>query len=73
MFTNRSGSISLVAACLLVPTLALAEGGDSNPRIIKAKDAKLNKEFECLVYDLGKGTQLKLVKITSMVGFGSPG
>jgi len=37
----------------------------TNPRIVKARDAKLNKEFEYLQYDLGKGVELKLVKISA--------
>lgn len=35
----------------------------NNPRIEKAADAKLGKEFDYLVYDLGKGVELKLVKV----------
>lgn len=35
----------------------------ANPRVVKARDPKLDKEFEYLVYDLGKGVELKLVKV----------
>ena len=37
----------------------------SNPHLIRAKDPKLIKEFEYLVYDLGKGVELRLVKIAA--------
>ncbi len=36
-----------------------------NPRIVKAADPKLKKEFEYLVFDLGKGVELKLVKVAA--------
>jgi formylglycine-generating enzyme required for sulfatase activity len=36
---------------------------EANPHIVKARDPELNKEFEYLVYDLGQGIKLKLVKV----------
>ncbi|MCE9533118.1 MAG: SUMF1/EgtB/PvdO family nonheme iron enzyme [Planctomycetes bacterium] len=52
------------------PVLVSLGGVDSkaeltNPRIVRARDAKLNKEFEYLIYDLGKGVELRLVKIAA--------
>lgn len=35
----------------------------ANPSLVKARDPKLDKDFEYLVYDLGKGVVLKLVKV----------
>ncbi|MFM7071132.1 MAG: formylglycine-generating enzyme family protein, partial [Planctomycetota bacterium] len=35
----------------------------SNPQVIAARDAKLDKEFEYLVFDLGQGVEFKLVKV----------
>ena len=35
----------------------------SNPRVITARDARLDKEFEYLVFDLGKGVELRMVKV----------
>jgi formylglycine-generating enzyme required for sulfatase activity len=36
---------------------------ERNPRQIRARDPKLKKEFDYLIYDLGKDIELKLVKI----------
>jgi len=41
----------------------VAATDDENPRIVKAVEAKLKKEFDYLVFDLGKGVELKLVKV----------
>ena len=38
---------------------------ERNPRQIRAQDPKLKKEFDYLIYDLGKGVELKLVKIAA--------
>ena len=37
----------------------------NNPRIERAADARLGKKFDYLVYDLGKGIELKLVKVSA--------
>ena len=37
----------------------------NNPRIERAADARLGKVFDYLVYDLGKGVELKLVKVSA--------
>ena len=37
----------------------------NNPRIERAPDARLGKKFDYLVYDLGKGVELKLVKVSA--------
>lgn len=42
---------------------AAAPPQGANPRLVKARDPKLDKEFEYLVFDLGKGVELKLVKV----------
>lgn len=60
----------LISSCLLL-SVATFMGGQpsvaplSNPHIAKAVDPSLKKEFEYLVLDLGKGVELKLVKITA--------
>lgn len=36
-----------------------------NPRLANTRDAKLYKEFEYLIFDLGKGIYLKLVKVSA--------
>jgi len=59
----------MLPRCLQLLLVVLLVGGgwaqaqESNPRILKATDPKLNREFEYLVFDLGKGVVLKLVKI----------
>ena len=35
----------------------------ANPHVIQARDPKLDREFEYLVYDLGEGVELRLVKV----------
>ena len=55
---------SFVSLCVL--TLIGGNPADtpaSNPHIAKTIDPSLKKEFEYLVFDLGKGVELKLVKI----------
>jgi formylglycine-generating enzyme required for sulfatase activity len=44
-------------------TESSASVDDDSPRIVNARDLKLNREFEYLVYDLGKDIELKLVKV----------
>ena len=45
---------------------AIADAGaDAHMLVVKARDASLDKEFEYLVYDLGKGVELRLVKISA--------
>jgi hypothetical protein len=34
-----------------------------NPRLVSAKDSKLGTDFEYLIYDLGNGAELKLIKV----------
>jgi len=53
---------------LALCVVALTGGGPSevhqtNPRTATATDASLKREFEYLIFDLGKGVELKLVKI----------
>jgi formylglycine-generating enzyme required for sulfatase activity len=56
----------LLALDLLLP---LANRADDpgfrapNPRFVRQRDAKLNQEFDYVVYNLGKGVELKLVKV----------
>jgi hypothetical protein len=38
---------------------------DANPRNVRGRDPKLDRECEYLVFDLGKGVELKLVKIAA--------
>lgn len=45
----------------VVATVAAVD--DANPRILKAIDPKLNKEFEYLVFNLGKDIEMKLVHV----------
>lgn len=57
-----------VAFCTAVsgmPHTADSKDAKFNPRIVRAKDDRLGKEFEYLVFDLGKGVDLKLVKISA--------
>jgi len=58
MTRNHPAAVLALAFCAL-PALA----GDGNPRIVQARDEKLGREFEHLVFDLGKGVELKLVKV----------
>ncbi len=51
------------AICSAIILIGFADAQETNPRILKAVDSKLEKEFEYLVFDLGKGVDLKLVKI----------
>jgi sulfatase modifying factor 1 len=37
----------------------------TNPRQVRAQDPKLKKEFDYLIFDLGKGVELKLIKIAA--------
>ena len=59
MFQSWSVSIVLVALAGGDPSPAAL----SHPRIVQATDPKLKREFEHLVFDLGKEVELKLVKI----------
>jgi formylglycine-generating enzyme required for sulfatase activity len=64
---------SLIVLLLLVSSTSAGWAWDAravaddkvNPQIVKARDPKLDKEFEYLVYDLGKGVELKLVRISA--------
>lgn len=58
MSRNHPAAVLALALCAM-PALA----GDGNPRIVQARDEKLGSEFEYLVFDLGKGVELKLVKV----------
>ena len=40
-----------------------ARTAESIPRVVKAREPKLDKEFEHLVFDLGKGVEFRLVKV----------
>jgi formylglycine-generating enzyme required for sulfatase activity len=42
---------------------AAATAMQANPRVLTARDPKLAKELECLTFDLGKGVEIKLVKV----------
>ena len=53
----------LAALAPITPLAAEPEGAKANPRVLKVNDAKLKKEFEYLVFDLGKGVELRLVKV----------
>ena len=41
----------------------VAPAADGNPRIEKGRDPRLNKEFDYLVFNLGKQIEMKLVKV----------
>jgi formylglycine-generating enzyme required for sulfatase activity len=51
--------------CLFAICLGAATAAESNPRVVTARDPKLNKEFEYLVFDLGEGVDLRLVKVVA--------
>jgi sulfatase modifying factor 1 len=58
----------MIPCVISLCTVVLAASGPSdaagsNPYIAKASDSVLRREFEYLVFDLGKGIELKLVKI----------
>lgn len=53
------------AICSFLISIGFADAQETNPRIVKAVDPKLKKEFEYLVFDLGKGVELKLVKVAT--------
>jgi formylglycine-generating enzyme required for sulfatase activity len=57
--------VALVALAAGTPHAAEPEDAKANPRTEKAKDARLGKEFEYLVFDLGKGVELKLVRVAA--------
>ena len=59
----RCGLPLLLASHLVWGGLAHAQ--EANPRTTKATDPSLKKEFEYLMFDLGKGVDLKLVKIAA--------
>jgi formylglycine-generating enzyme required for sulfatase activity len=58
-----SAAFVLTALAPCTPLAAEHEEAKANPRVLKANDAKLKKEFEYLVFDLGKGVELRLVKV----------
>ena len=55
----------ILGCCVLAALGGVAIAADANPRTVNARDPKLDKEFEYLVYDLGKGVELKLVKVSA--------
>jgi formylglycine-generating enzyme required for sulfatase activity len=55
----------ILASSTAVLLISSAVAQDFNPRIVKAVDFSLKQEFEYLVFDLGKGVELKLVKIAA--------
>ena len=55
----------IFAICSFVISFGFADAQETNPRIVKAVDPKLKKELEYLVFDFGKGVQLKLVKVAA--------
>ena len=57
--------LRILGCCMLVAWASLAIAADASPHIVHAQDPKLNKEFEYLVYDLGNGVELKLVKVSA--------
>jgi hypothetical protein len=63
----NTGSPMQRLTILMIFTLpAIVAGADKpSPRIERARDAKLDKEFDYLIYDLGKGVELKLVKVAA--------
>ncbi len=66
IMTPRYLSVLLPLGCLLGMAGgrgAVAEG--TTPRLVKERDVKLGKELEYLVFDLGKGVELKFVKVAA--------
>jgi formylglycine-generating enzyme required for sulfatase activity len=67
--TKRLLSILLLAGCCSSSgwdwRSRAAANDNANPCIVKARDPKLDKDFEYLVYDLGKGVELKLVRVSA--------
>ena len=63
----RAPSLGVVAAALGAVAAALglaaADAAEPNPRLMTARDPKLDREFEYLVLDLGAGVDLRLVKV----------
>jgi len=54
-------------------TICIAAAAEPNPRLLAARDAKAEREFEYLVFDLGDDVELRLVKVpaagaTFMIG-----
>jgi formylglycine-generating enzyme required for sulfatase activity len=54
----------LIIFLLAIGLVATAEA-EPNPRVVVAHDPKLGKEFEYLVFDLGAGVELRLVKVAA--------
>ena len=50
---------------VLDPQARNTRAAESNPRVLTARDPKLEKDFEHLVFDLGNGVELRLVKVTA--------
>lgn len=67
MRRTQSTPVLALAACVMwaanCGVRALA--ADANPRLVHSRDAKLGREFEYLVFDLGKGVELQLVKVSA--------
>ena len=63
----QSTPVLAFAACLVWAASCgvHATAADANPRLVPMRDAKLGREFECLVFDLGKGVELQLVKVSA--------
>jgi formylglycine-generating enzyme required for sulfatase activity len=63
----RAPSLGVVAAALGAVAAALglaaADAAEPSPRLMTARDPKLDREFEYLVFDLGAGVELRLVKV----------
>jgi formylglycine-generating enzyme required for sulfatase activity len=58
--TQPAGSLPVL--CLVVGAVA-AVAAEPNPRVVTARDPKLDREFEYLDFDLGAGVELRLVKV----------
>jgi len=56
---------ALLIVCLFAICLGAVNAAEPNPRIVTAREPKLNKEFEYLVFDLGEGVELRLVRVAA--------
>jgi len=50
---------------LFAVCLGAIHAAEPNPRVVTARDPKLNKQFEYLVFELGEGVELRLVKVAA--------
>ena len=64
---SSSVAVLLSLLCLSIPEVSRAGEKETaaNPRLVRAKDPKLDREFDYLICDLGKGVELKLVKVAA--------